>query len=239
MRVARWTIGPTTPEGLKCLELSIESFLSLYDAYPVLCYNCCNANLGPILEKFQHLELLDQTKIISEIKPIGVAWKLHPTRVYPDSHEISIDNDIVFNERIPEIDEFFKGNGTLLLEGSSRNYGRFEKHVPKGFRINSGIYGMPPGFNLQKYFDFYLGAMGQWEINAFGEHKQNKTFDEQGFVATALLNSPKFAIIPESTVTNCERHLINGKGCHFIGLNKVINHRPFRDYRLKKARMCL
>ena len=241
--IAKWTIGNTNSNGYKCLLMSIESFLKHHQAEIYLCFNCEREKLDWIKEKLPFIHLINQKSIKSKIKPIGVAWKLYPARIDINAHELSIDNDIVFSERIQEIDNFFEGDHTLLLEGSSRNYGRFEKHVHKEFKINSGVFGMPPGFDLQKHIDFFMGEekpMGiSWEPNAHGEHEGNFTFDEQGLIATALLNNPRFTIIKEATITNCERRFIKSKGMHFIGLNKNKRHAPFIEYCLSKARINL
>lgn len=121
----------------------MTSFLEFYDVDVVICHNCDQNKLPKFV--FQH-QLVDQTEIAkdSKIPPAGVAWKLYPPRTDRSRHEISIDNDVVFTERIPEIDRFLDGDCTLLLEGDSRTYGRFERYVPAGYEINSGIFGMPP-----------------------------------------------------------------------------------------------
>ena len=235
--VARWTIGETTKDGYECLAMSIESFLTFYDAKIVLCHNCLKNNLAPIVAQLP-VSLHNQSQYLDDsIVPRGVSWKLYPPRLAPDQHEIQIDNDIVFESRVEEIDRFFDNDCTLLLQGLSRNYGKFEKHVPPGFFINSGIFGMPPGFKLHKYIDFLIHQ--QWEENAVGEHTANVTFDEQGLVAFALLNYRKYVIIPNASVTNCERQLIKGNGLHFVGLNKNEFHAPFRLYKSQKVRMFL
>lgn len=214
--LARWTIGAVNNAGFDCLLRSIDSFLHFYDVEPVVCFNCEEPPLlkVPLYDQRIHRQ--------ATLQPRGVAWKLYPPRLAQDRHEILIDNDIIFRDRIPEIDHFFESDCTLLLEGSSRNYGVFEKHVPPPYRINSGIYGMPPGFDFEKYFRFFAR---KWEENA---NKASVTFDEQGLVALALLNSPRFAIIPENVVTNCEYLLVLGKALHFVSLNRVQYHSPYR-----------
>lgn len=235
--LARWTIGDSTAAGYQCLKLSIESFLRLYDADVVICHNCHEENISHIC--FGDFSLIDQREVAksSKIQPVGVAWKLYPPRIDKSRHEISIDNDIVFTERIPQIDAFLDGDCTLLLEGDSRTYGRFERYVPAGYEINSGIFGMPPGFDLHKYVDFY--CQSDWELNALGEHKASKTFDEQGLVAIALLNYSNYVIIPATSVTNCEKELTLAKGMHFIGLNRRTFHRPFALYRSINTKLYL
>lgn len=236
MRIARWTIGPVSQSGFECLKLSIASFLLHHDAKPVVCYNCGREQLDGYVPS--NVTLFDQTHYCeTSIPPKGVAWKLYPPRLYPDDHELCIDNDIVFLAAIPEIDIFYKGDCTLLLEGNSRHYGRFESHVPPGYRINSGVYGMPPGFNFQKYINFHVRQ--DWEENAYGIHAASKTFDEQGIVATSLLSNDKFVIIPEESLTNCQNQLIPGKALHFVSLNRNKVHEPFRLFKSTLRKMYL
>lgn len=209
------------------MAVSIASFLHFYpDVEVVVCFNCEENQLTwlpSFVKKYdQHHHCQDA------LPPMGVAWKLYPPRLDRDRHELFIDNDIVFLERIPEIDRFFDNDTTLLLEGLSRNYGRFDQHVPKHC-INSGIFGCPPGFNLDKYVKFFGGI--KWQENAFGDHAASKTFDEQGLVALALLDYPKYVIIPKDTVTNCEWRLEKSSGVHFIGLNRRPHHRPWLEFR--------
>jgi hypothetical protein len=234
--IARWTIGNTTKDGYRCLTESIFSFLSFYDAEVIICHNCDPINLPDRVLRFR---LFDQRHFASEAKyaPKGVAWKLYPPRIDKTRHEIVVDNDIVFLKPIKQIEEFFNSDCTLLLEGDSRTYGRFEKHVPPGVQINSGIYGMPPGFDLNTHCDFFAG---EWEKNAFGEHDKNETFDEQGLVAFALLSHKKYVIIPNTSVANCERQLQNQSDAyHFIGLNRKTFHKSYRIYKSTETKLFL
>ena len=235
--IARWTIGSTTADGYESLRLSIESFLKFYEAEVVVCHNCPAETISHLC--FGNIRLVNQQEIAenSKIKPLGVAWKLYPPRLDIDRYEICIDNDIIFQEPVPEIQTFLNSDCTLLLQDRGRIYGKFERYVPPGFEINSGIYGMPPSFNLYKYVNFY--CQNDWELNALGEYEQSKTFDEQGLIALALLNYKKYVIIPNTSVTNCERELIMAKGMHFIGLNRKPHHRPFKMYRNLKTKFYL
>ena len=235
--LVRWTIGNSTPHGFECLRLSIESFLKFHEAEVVICHNCPTKTISLLC--FDDFHIIDQSTIAesSKIKPIGVSWKLYPPRLDINRYEISIDNDIVFQEPIPEIEKFLQNDCTLLLEDHSRTYGRFERYVPPGFEINSGIYGMPPGFDLYKYVNFYFQT--DWELNARGEYEASKTFDEQGLIALALLNYRKYVIISNASITNCERELKMAKGMHFIGLNRRPHHHPFIMYKNLKTKFYL
>lgn len=233
--IARWTIGDTNPDGYECLFLSISSFLKHYDVEVVICHNCEESKLPSKTKQFR---LINQKNIkVDGPVPIGVAWKLYPPRIDKNRHEICIDNDLVLNAQIDKISAFLESDSTLLLEDKGRTYGRFEKHVPANFCINSGIYGMPPQFDLDSYVKFYSGT--SWQKNAFNQHDKNETFDEQGLVALALLNHKRYFIIEKETITNCEYHLIEGKGYHFIGLNRRVHHAPYRLYRSLKKKLYL
>lgn len=239
--LVRWTIGPVRPDGFKCLIESISNFTALYDVEPVICFNCNQALIDQLIRptiSASFPRLIDQQNYLTNcVPPKGVAWKLYPPRLALDRHELIIDNDLIIQDKIPELDEFFKSDVTLLLEETSRTYGRFEKHVPPGLRINSGIYGMPPGFDLKKYIDFYVGS--EWENNALAEHAANVTFDEQGLVAFALSSYPRNVIISSSTITNCEHHFNESKGMHFIGLNRSMFHQPYRLYKSRNVKLHL
>lgn len=234
--LARWTVGPVRPDGFDCLLLSVESFVRLYDVEPVICYNCPPENLSHLAARFR---LIDQREHLSScpVPPLGVAWKLYPPRLAPDRHEILIDNDLVIGEKLPEIDKFLSSDCTLMLEDHARAYGRFDKHVRPGLAINSGMYGMPPGFDMQRYVDFYAGE--GWERNATGVHRESGTFDEQGLVAIALSSYVDSVIISATCVTNCEHQLVPGSGHHFIGLNRRAFHRPYRLYKCRNTKLYL
>lgn len=234
--LARWTIGNTTPNGYESLVCSILAFTNLYDVEVIVCHNCDPNNLPDRVSQYLKYDQR-QCRLGDNIEAKGVAWKLYPPRLAIDRHEIQIDNDLIIEERIPEIDQFLNSDCTLLLQGSSRTYGRFERHVPIGFQINSGIFGMPPGFNFQQHIETHIGS--GWEKNAYGEHAQNETFDEQGLVALALLNYPRYVIIPRSCIVDCEQNWHQAKGYHFIGLNRREFHRPFSLYQCRNIKFFL
>lgn len=227
--LVRWTIGPVQPDGFRCLQTSIEKLLNLYDVEPVICHNDLSQDQLYDLSKL-NVRLIDQSVDLPDTeKPIGVTWKLYPPRLDINRHELFIDNDLILEDHIRELDEFFTGDLTLLLEGQARHYGRFERHVPPNYKINSGLFGIPPGFDLGKHMMFF-GT--KWEQNAH-------TFDEQGLVATSLLNYPRFCIIPSATITNCENGFKRGAGMHFIGLNRTVFHVPYRQYCCERIKFYL
>lgn len=235
----RWTVGNTSKAGYACLRYSISKLQQLYSAQYVLCYNCdykIIVNNG--YTEFPNLVLHDQSQYLNcTPAPTGVAWKLYPPRLDPEAYELSVDSDLVIEQHIPQIDKFLNSDSTLLLEGDSRTYGRFDRHVPPQHCINSGVYGMPPRFDLEKYIRFYAGDT--WEKNALGQHDKNETFDEQGLIALALLDHKNTLIIPQSTISNCEHTYQESHGMHFIGLNRRQVHDPFKIYQSKRSKLFL
>lgn len=232
--LARWHIGPVKPAGFECLLLSIRSFLRLYRADVIVCFNCDKQQLPKELD----YPLFDQNEFRESTRePMGVAWKLYPPRMDITRKEIVIDNDIIFRERIEEIDYFLDNDVTLATEDPMRCYGRFDKHVPSNLNINSGIYGMPENFDLENYVEFYAGP--SWELNAYGIDEFSKTYDEQGIIATAISSYKKNVIIPITSVTFCDRKLIYGKALHFIGLNRVEFHRPYQQFKADQRKLYL
>jgi hypothetical protein len=236
--LVRWTIGPVRKAGFDCLEESVCSFRRIYpNTKIVICHNQLTPAQVCRLEKLK-IPLLDQiiskdSSEISLIPPIGVAWKLYPPRLSPDTHELFIDNDLVIEDRVEEIDRFLAGDMTLLLQETTRHYGKFERHVPPGYCINSGLFGLPPGFPFGNYIKFYASS---WEENC---GHASRTWDEQGLVAAILLAYKRSVIIPFTTITNCEKNYTPSKGMHFIGLNRRTFHIPFADYKTRNIKMYL
>lgn len=222
--IVRYTIGPVAPSGFDCLYQSIIKLKQLYDVDIFICYNGCSISE----HKNKFFRCLNQSDLFS--KGIGVAWKLYPARIDINRHELFIDNDLIIEKRIEKIDNFFNSDTTLLLEGAGRNYGSFSQHVPRQYSINSGIFGVPPGFNLQKYINFF----GEKWDNNVSDRKLSVTWNEQGLVATSLLSYKKFDIISNSIITNCSKDLHLSDGMHFIGLNRENHHRPWLEYKHRK-----
>jgi len=226
--IFRFTIGNLNRLATRCLIQSIKQIKKLYDAEIYVCYN----GMPPFHLNYLPIRIIDQTDFVNQLPtPIGVSWKLYPPRLTIDQHEIFIDNDLILNEKIPEIDHFLELNDhCLLLEEDTRTYGRFIKHVPANIYVNSGLFGVPPKFDFEKYVKYYITGK-DWEKNAFGEYEESGTFDEQGLVAL-ILGSQKHILVSKNTINNCERLYSPAKGNHFIGLNRK-NFEPFKSFSLR------
>jgi len=235
--LVRFTIGSVTKFGFDCLKRAIKQIQKLYPCDITVCFNCDKKHVK-YLKKELNVFLFDQSVHLNDdLTPMGVAWKLYPPRLDINRHEIIIDNDIILESTIDEIDDFLScDDHCLMLQGISRTYGRFEKHVPANLMINSGLFGLPPGFDFATYVKNHAG--NNWEENATGIHSESVTFDEQGLVALILSNQKHF-LIPNTTITNCERKLMRGKGMHFIGLNRWKRHEPYSEWLMSQQKFHL
>lgn len=213
----RWTLGPVDDLGLDILDVSIKKMRRLYPFCDfVICYN------GVDVKRLRHLNVpkLDQSSHASffKHKPTGELWKLCPPRLRPESHELVIDNDLVIDKRIDQIDEFFDCCKTMLLTGCrKRYYGQFDKFVPEGLIINSGIYGMPPDFDFSKRVLDMCELIDSWH-----QDRSIGSFDDQGIIAACLISEDSI-IIPPSQIFNCDMATIDVpkvNGYHFIDSNR-------------------
>lgn len=225
----RWTIGPVHDCGFDTLALSVRKMKSLYDFDMVICYNQLGEQQVKRLEKLD-VVLLDQTKYIPSDRlraprvGYSVEWKLFPPRLRPESHELFVDNDIIFHKPVETIKTWLETSDTALLyQGLHGLHGAYSTMVPQGYRINSGIFGLPPDFD-------FAG-----EIKKYGKPFKDY-FDEQGLVACVLTRQSHF-IVPLTEVPIIESNWTieshyNNKSCcgyHFVHANKK-EHPAFRKY---------
>lgn len=220
----RWTIGPSSKDGFKCLEKSVSNIKKLYPECDFIV--CHNQLSGAQKDKIANLDvdLFDQDKHQNSLnhppQGVNVHWKLYPPRLRYNAHEICIDNDIILWKRVPEIDYFLNNNMCLIYQGKNRLYGIYDSNMPQAIRINSGIYGLPPAFDF--------GG----KINDIQKPWKGR-FDEQGLVATILSENPHF-IIPLTSVPICEYWMTSDNfkksldsflrnelccGLHLVGIN--------------------
>lgn len=230
----RWTIGPVHPCGFDVLEQSVKAMKSLYDFDMVICYNQLDDKQLERLRGFD-VELVDQSGFLSSLfcQPragYSVEWKLYPPRLRFQAHELFIDNDIVLHRKPPEISRWLGGNVGLLYQGLHGLHGSYAGLVPPGFRINSGIFGLPPHFDFEKKL---MGVAKQW----------TGYFDEQGLVASTLLQHP-FITIPLTVLPIVEPdwpmdlHYHNEDCCgfHFVHANRQ-EHPSFRKHMLRGIKL--
>jgi hypothetical protein len=231
--LARWIIGPTNERGFSCLLHSIRLFKQLYPELDLMvCHNQIGRDRLLLLEKLG-VELFEQSssEVLHGAIPLAgynVHWKLYPPRLRLNAHEIIIDNDLVIYKRIPELDLFLTQDSTLLCQGLRGLHGSFAPYVPKGLQINSGLFGMPPGFDFHEFSKPFIDKKITW----------NNRFDEQGLVAATLLRYPSKIIISMITIPVLEPGFdiaaITTEFCcgyHFVSLNYGQSHAAWEHYR--------
>ena len=143
-----------------------------------------------------------------------------------DSHEIIVDNDVIIEKRLDEIDTFLSSDRKLLMcEAYLRQFGRFSNALPVNIKLNTGLYGMPPGFDLAS------------KINSFGIGEWEDYFDEQGATSLALY-SDDLIVIPLSkvSVNACPEYIKASHGTHFVGINRGWDG-PWNQYLNLKLRL--
>lgn len=206
--VLRWTIGSNVNElGFTILERAISQALAIYGE-EFRWYVCHNQLSGLQLETLQRITagkpitLYEQNWSecpIPDNQPAvqedveekdhstfsGSIWKVCPARLDIDSHEIIVDNDVVFQRRLWHIDQFLKSQKCLVLGDPIQFFGRY---APLLFAsaFNSGMIGLPPGYNFANKIKTI------WERN--GSHRDLTYSDEQGLLTYTLICEPHILV---------------------------------------------
>lgn len=206
--LVRWTAGPPRSrfdDAILCR--SILNFKSFYgDRFDYVL--CINGRDGLDLDSLS-VEVVRQGHLAGVPPPWGVAWKLYPPRLRPYAHEIFIDHDVVLVDRLPQIEEFLSSNEAFLYTQSfwpDGLYGSFKDQIPEGFGLNSGLFGLPPGFS------FDLSSVKEWVDD----------LDEQGFVASQMCRQNNLIRVGLEDLWICadERMPKDVKGYHFCRSNR-------------------
>ena len=213
-KIIRWTLGDVHEDGLECLRVSIRFAKRIYPECErfVLHNTISHGRLRGIdanLVEQRHNEEV-------EYQPWREMWKLYPPRLDTGSHELVLDNDVIIWRRVPQLDEFWSGDHSVLLAGKARKYGKYDGLVPAGYVINSGFYGMPPGF------DFASGIRDAVKRDV--SRKWEMWCDDQGIVACCLTKENHVVVGP-NTILNYfpeDRFELSYGLCgvHFQGMNR-------------------
>ncbi len=233
----RWTIGDVSARGFAALRLSILGARLAFgaDARLAVCVNTVDvatarARTGPVPEGVLWHRSDGQIPdfLRDHLDPglaEGVAWKFAPMRLFPDDWEIALDNDCVV-WTMPDAVHAWLTGGTqtcLLAEDVAPAFGQFASLCGPAPR-NSGIRGLPPGFDLEAALAEMLRAH---PIRLVSE------LDEQGLQVAALSRCRPPVVVPVSDVAICSPfppHApdVGRCGAHFVGLN-VERPRPYCD----------
>lgn len=223
----RWTVGDVSRRGFEALRLSVWGATRIFgtSARYVICVN--SLSLDVVRRRVGSLppgvEWRDVTgEIWREIDLFlgpgmaeGVAWKFAPLRICPDSFELALDNDCILWKMPDAVDRWLRsGDVCLLAEDVRACFGKFAPLCGEEPR-NSGIRGLPPGFDLGSAI---LDTLRERTVTLTSE------LDEQGLQVAALSRAGDPAVVTVEDVSICSPfppHLpdLGACGAHFVGTN--------------------
>ncbi len=227
MLAIRWTIGDVAPRGFEALRASAWGAFRLFGSaarYRVyvntLAVDDARARCGELPEAIEWCAAEARlapwlARAVDRGMAEGVAWKLVPLRAFPDDHELALDNDVILWDVPPAVRDWLDGRARFVLAEDVRAcFGRFAALC--GERpLNSGVRGLPPGFDLEAALAGVLERAPGLLVSEL---------DEQGLQVAALLASGEAAAVDREDVTICSPfppHVphLGRTGAHFVGLN--------------------
>src|SRR5579883_1819889 len=167
----RWTVGNLRGRGFEMLRLSIACAFRVFGraASYVVCVNSLSAEEARLRTGSLPLEVEWREITVNDISGFlrphindemaeGACWKLIPLRMFPDCHELAMDNDCMLWNLPAGLMQWLRNeNRCLIAEDVERKLGIFDQLCPAGYQ-NSGIRGLPPGFDLQAAIEAVLAA---------------------------------------------------------------------------------
>jgi hypothetical protein len=224
----RWTIGDVSPEGFEALRLSVWGAYRVFGdaAGYTICVNTVALPQAlrrtgdlprPCIWREATREIPTAlTPYLDAGMAAGAGWKLAPLRVFPDRHELSLDNDCILWSQPDAIRRWLEAgdDACLLAEDVRACFGKFARGCGPEPR-NAGIRGLPPYFDLERAM---LDVLRTYAV------KLSSELDEQGLQVMAVSRAGSPIVVPLTAVTICSPfppHLPNlGQcGAHFCGLN--------------------
>lgn len=209
----RWTVGPVSPLGFEILAHSVHCFKAINNDFDLMiCHNQLNNSQLDFLKTLDvDLYCQDDYQHKFVFPPKSCGWKLYPPRLRPDAHEIIMDNDLVlFTDQF--LRDFVTGDSFLITEALARRLGAFAKYVPAEIKMNTGLIGLPPGFDFESEISAIQIKSGQKQFESF--------FDEQGLV-TAIISKYKYTLIALDKIWVCaDQFRKTPFGAHFVKANR-------------------
>jgi len=225
----RWAIGDVSALGFEALRLSLWGAHRLFgpEARLAVCVNTvpldeAQRRTGPVPDSVEwravtagHMPAALRRYLDGSMAE-GVAWKLAPLRVFPDRYELSLDNDCIL-WGLPEAVAAWLAEPKprcLIAADAKLAHGAFT-HLTRPEPRNTGIRGLPPGFDLEAALLTVLEAHGV---------PLRSELDEQGLQVVALDLGREAHVVSTDEVTICspfwphQPHL-GRAGAHFVGLN--------------------
>jgi hypothetical protein len=232
----RWTIGDVSERGFEALRYSLWGAWHIFGptAAYVVCVNTVSpeqvrARTEPVPDGVEWHDATGElpaflARAFGAGMAEGVAWKLAPLRLFPDRHEIALDNDCVLWSLPPTLAVWLAANdarGCLMSEDVRPSHGQFAPQCPAQ-GVNSGIRGLPPGFDLAEVLRDAI-AVRQGNTGAAPPVLRSE-LDEQGLQAAALSLAAPLRLVRLAEVSVCSPfhpHLpwLGKCGAHFVGLN--------------------
>jgi hypothetical protein len=225
----RWTIGDVSDEGIEGLRLSIWGAWRLFErgtSYAV-CYNTISldrlrASLGAMpCEVLWHDSARDVPSFLrahfDATMAEGVGWKFAPLHMFPDRHELSLDNDCILWSMPAAVRLWLEQPEPprcVIAEDVRPCFGMFAPHCGSEPR-NSGIRGLPPAYPLEHELRSLLSEV---------PGVLSSELDEQGLQVAAVARRRAPEVVTVREVSICSPfppHLPNLGTCgaHFVGLN--------------------
>jgi hypothetical protein len=223
----RWTVGDVSDLGFEALRLSVwgaarafgfdAAFAVVVNSVPL---ETARRRAGPMPEGVEWLPAGDAPACLDayldDAMAEGVAWKLAPPRIFPDRFELALDNDCILWD-IPEAVKAWRREEhprCLIAADVQPAFGVFAE-VTRPEPRNTGIRGMPPGYDL-----------GAALAEVLGKHpfQLRSELDEQGLQAVAFDLDRPAHIVSTEDVTICspfwpQQPHLGRVGAHFVGLN--------------------
>ena len=234
-RNVRWTVGDVSARGWEALRLSVHCAVRLFgsEAAYVICVNTvplerARALAGKIPDGVRWADV-GAADIPEFLRPHldaamgeGVGWKLLPLRMFPDRHELALDNDCILWERPAALTAWMEADDrTLLAADMTRSLGVFQDTPMMPGVINSGIRGLPPKFDLGEALRLTLREKSAETSQPV---QLESELDEQGLQAVALQRDTPALVVETREVSICSPFWprdpeLGTCGAHFVGLN--------------------
>ena len=274
----RWIMGNTSHLGPDVLKESVKMSLKVFGKESFDWIICSNATSPQIVNQINSISsqynvpvvqsswedfpldpsIIPQKYDIDEAHGIpsgdrqGSFWKMCPPRMRVETHEIVIDNDLVFLKKLPQIKEFLSSQKTLLSQEDAHSVGKYFKFFKKNEIYNSGLMGFPPHYDLEEKLK------EGWE--RLGSFQPLLSRDEQGLLTSVLTEHPHIVVtkglivhaLPQGRTKHAEYKIINehgqpakiitrmnyesvkftshNYGYHFLGINRTDSHPVWEEY---------
>lgn len=224
----RWTIGAVSDHGFAALRLSTWGAYRLFGASAryTVCVNTvplteARRRTGPVPSaiEWREVTIADLPRWARERVDGGMAqgvmWKLAPLSIFVGVPELALDNDCILFDRPEGMSAWLRDPDSCLIAGDVRAcFGRFASLCGAEPR-NSGIRGVPAGFDLE-------GALRA--VLAQVDGTLDSELDEQGLQVAALTHARPTYVVTTRDVSICSpfppHQLELGRcGAHFVGLN--------------------